>query len=88
MTYHDHGNPGESPVTWMDVLDLPLVNFMRCGLCPAPPAGDAADYPPDGDAYARYGANMFPVDYKPERNSTPVFSYPYSRSRETSRANV
>jgi gentisate 1,2-dioxygenase len=21
MTYHDHGNPGAGPVTWMDVLD-------------------------------------------------------------------
>jgi gentisate 1,2-dioxygenase len=26
-TYHDHGNPGSTPVIWMDVLDLPIVNM-------------------------------------------------------------
>jgi gentisate 1,2-dioxygenase len=26
-TFHDHGNPGDSPVIWLDGLDIPLVNF-------------------------------------------------------------
>jgi len=26
-TYHDHGNLGSSPVVWLDVLDLPIVNL-------------------------------------------------------------
>jgi len=26
-TYHDHGNPGQSPVVWLDGLDIPIVNF-------------------------------------------------------------
>jgi gentisate 1,2-dioxygenase len=26
-TFHDHGNPGDSPVIWFDGLDIPLVNF-------------------------------------------------------------
>jgi gentisate 1,2-dioxygenase len=26
-TFHDHGNPGDSPVVWLDGLDIPLVNF-------------------------------------------------------------
>jgi gentisate 1,2-dioxygenase len=25
-TFHDHGNPGDSPVVWLDGLDIPLVN--------------------------------------------------------------
>jgi gentisate 1,2-dioxygenase len=82
MTYHDHGNPGDGPVTWMDVLDLPLVNFLDAGFAEHHPRGTQPLSRPDGDAYARYGANLFPVDYKPERNATPVFSYPYTRSRE------
>ncbi len=82
MTYHDHGNPGAGPVTWMDVLDLPLVNFMDAGYAEHHPADTQPLTKPDGDAYARYGANMFPVDYTPARSSTPVFSYPYTRSRE------
>ena len=39
--------------------------------------------PPEGDSLARYGANMVPVDWKPARNASPVFNYPYARSRET-----
>ena len=82
MTYHDHGNHGDGPVTWMDVLDLHLVNFLDAGFAEHHPQGTQPLTRPDGDAYARFGANMFPVDYKPERNATPVFSYPYTRSRE------
>ncbi len=26
-TFHDHGNPGNSPVVWLDGLDIPIVNF-------------------------------------------------------------
>jgi gentisate 1,2-dioxygenase len=81
-TFHDHGNAGSGPVIWMDVLDLPLIALLDAGF-----AEHHAQQPQpltrvDGDAYARYGANLAPVDYSPGRNSTPVFSYPYSRSRE------
>ena len=30
-TWHDHGNPGTSPVVWMDGLDIPLVRFFDAG---------------------------------------------------------
>jgi gentisate 1,2-dioxygenase len=26
-TFHDHGNPGDAPVVWLDGLDIPIVNF-------------------------------------------------------------
>ncbi len=29
--WHDHGNPGDEPVIWLDGLDLPLVNMLGCG---------------------------------------------------------
>ncbi len=82
MTWHDHGNSGIGPVIWMDVLDLHLINFMDAGFAEHHTQEIQPLTHPDGDAYARYGANLFPVDYQPERPSTPVFSYPYSRSRE------
>ena len=28
-TWHDHGNDGEEPIIWMDVLDLPLVESLN-----------------------------------------------------------
>jgi gentisate 1,2-dioxygenase len=30
-TFHDHGNPGDSPVVWLDGLDIPMVNFFDSG---------------------------------------------------------
>lgn len=81
-TYHDHGNPGAGPVIWMDVLDLPIINVLDASFSEHHPEGTQPLTRPDGDAQARYGANLFPVDYEPSRNTTPVFSYPYARSRE------
>lgn len=84
MTWHDHGNPPDAkgPVIWMDVLDLHLINFSDAGFAEHHPQKIQPLTRPDGDAYSRYGSNMAPVDWHPERSSTPVFSYPYSRSRE------
>ena len=38
---------------------------------------------PEGDALARFGTNMLPLDYTATSHTTPVFNYPYARSRET-----
>jgi gentisate 1,2-dioxygenase len=37
---------------------------------------------PEGDSQARYAANMLPVDWQPHSKSSPIFNYPYARSRE------
>src|SRR6185503_2539418 len=37
---------------------------------------------PEGDAQARYGANLLPVGYEQQSLTTPVFCYPYTRTRE------
>jgi gentisate 1,2-dioxygenase len=78
---HDHGNLGSEPVIWMDVLDIPIVNMLDTSFAehPDPDARPAARL--EGDALARYGANMLPLEYRPNGLSAPIFSYPYSRSR-------
>ncbi|MGE0591811.1 MAG: gentisate 1,2-dioxygenase [Vicinamibacterales bacterium] len=82
-TFHDHGNPGSEPVIWMDGLDVPIVNLMDTGFAEHHPEETQPIARPEGDAPTRYGANMLPVDYVPTRQSSPIFSYPYDRSRET-----
>jgi gentisate 1,2-dioxygenase len=81
-TFHDHGNPGGNPVMWLDGLDVPIVNLFDASFS----AHHQDDTQPvarrEGDALARYGANMLPVEYEARGRSAPVFSYPYSRSRE------
>jgi gentisate 1,2-dioxygenase len=82
-TWHDHGNPASGPVVWLDGLDIPLVRFLDCGFA----ENDTQDSQPvrraDGDALARYGNNLLPIDYEPRGLSSPVFAYPYARTRET-----
>jgi gentisate 1,2-dioxygenase len=36
-TYHDHGNPGDAPVIWLDGLDVPIVNMLGTSFAEAYP---------------------------------------------------
>jgi len=82
-TWHDHGNPGSEPVVWLDGLDIPLVRFLETGFQENYPQDSQPVARPEGDALARYGANLLPVDYQPRGLASPVFAYPYARTRET-----
>lgn len=79
--YHDHGNPGNVPVVWLDVLDIPLVRFLDAGFAQR----NALDVPPitkaNGESLLRYGENLLPIDYVPQPGASPILSYPYERSR-------
>lgn len=81
-TYHDHGNPGHEPVVWLDGLDVPIVNLFDTCFAEHYPGDVQPNTIGEGDALARYGANMLPSDYTPSRPSSPIFNYPYSRSRD------
>jgi len=80
-TFHDHGNLGSSPVIWMDVLDVPIVNTFDASFSEHHPQETQPVSRLEGDAGARYGAGMLPIEYTPPRPSSPAFNYPYSRSR-------
>ncbi len=81
-TYHDHGNPGDQPVIWLDGLDLPIVNLLGTSFAEPYPEGLQAMTRPEGDAQARYSENLLPLDFQSLRLTTPVFNYSYARSRE------
>jgi gentisate 1,2-dioxygenase len=81
-TWHDHGNEAQEPVVWLDGLDIPLVRFFDCGFAENHPAESQPVSRPEGDALARYGANLLPVDFRPPHAASPVFAYPYARTRE------
>jgi len=81
-TWHDHGNLGTRPVVWLDGLDIPLVRFLDAGF--AEKTEEAVQRPlrAEGDALARYGANMVPVYFRQAPSEpTRVFVYPYERTR-------
>ena len=82
-TWHDHGNPAAEPVVWLDGLDIPLVRFFDSGFAENDLSDSQAVTRPEGDALTRYGGNLLPIDYEPRGLSSPVFAYPYARTRET-----
>jgi gentisate 1,2-dioxygenase len=81
-TWHDHGNDTHDPIIWVDVLDVPLVRLLDGSFSEVSNAERQDPTRPVGDSTVRYGQNMFPVDWEPGGRSSPIFSYPYSRSRE------
>ena len=81
-TFHDHGNPGDVPVVWLDGLDIPMVAFFDAGFAERYPDELQPVTKPEGDALARFGANLLPLEYSSSSATTPVFTYPYVRSRE------
>ena len=85
-TWHDHGNPTEAeggePVIWLDGLDIPMVRFFGAGFAenyeePVQPLTR-----PEGNSLARYGMNLLPVRHTSRSPTSPIFNYPYSRTRE------
>jgi gentisate 1,2-dioxygenase len=78
-TFHGHGNPGGEPTIWLDGLDVPIVNLFDTSFLERPEQEGQVERVPQGDALARYGSNLLPVDFAP----SPVFAYPYDRTRES-----
>ena len=80
-TWHDHGNPGNEPVVWLDGLDIPMVAFFDSGFMERYPQPSQPVARAEGDSQARYGANLLPLEFEPPSLTTPLFSYPYDRTR-------
>jgi gentisate 1,2-dioxygenase len=84
--WHDHGNEGiegmREPVVWLDGLDIPMVRFFDAGFAENDTARAQTTTRAEGSSHARYGYNMAPVRATHASPTSPLFSYPYARSRE------
>jgi gentisate 1,2-dioxygenase len=81
-TWHDHGNDSDQPMVWLDGLDIPIVGFFGAGFAEDLPEDSQPLARPEGDALARYGSGLLPVDWEQTGPSSPIFNYPYERTRE------
>ncbi len=81
--WHDHGHEGEGPMVWLDGLDIPIVHFLASTFAETYPQDQFPTNAPPGYTLARYGQNMKPVDDRYDEPTSPIFSYPYKRARET-----
>jgi len=77
---HDHGNPSNSPMLWLDVLDAPAVNFYETSF------GEDFETPTqptkrqNGDSLSLYGSGVLP-DGTAASKRTPIINYTYARTR-------
>ncbi len=81
-TWHDHGNDSDQPMVWLDGLDIPLVGLLDAGFMEPGNAQTQMVTRQAGDSLARYGSGLLPVDWRPTSRTSPVFNYPYARTRE------
>lgn len=79
--WHDHGNPGNEPVVWLDGLDVQIVELLDAQFMERPDAQSQKTRRSEGESLARFGQTMLPVNYKAASKTSPLFWYPYDRSR-------
>ena len=83
-TFHDHGNPGKEPVVWMDGLDIRIVQLFGAQFHETYPQDVQPVTRSAGAATARFGNGLVPLGASaPFGRTSPIFKYPYSRSRES-----
>jgi gentisate 1,2-dioxygenase len=83
-TWHDHGNPGNDPVVWMDGLDIRIVQIFGAQFHEVFPEEVQPVARSEGASVARFGNNLIPLGAAaPFGKTSPIFNYPYARSRES-----
>ena len=83
MSWHDHGNETDQPMFWLDGLDIPLVSFLDASFAESLGEDEQPVTRATGQSYAEYGHALMPVDADRGSQASPIFNYPYVRSRET-----
>lgn len=90
-TWHHHGHDGhaaeggtggDAPMVWLDGLDIPICTFFGSTFREDHDAAEAPVQRPTGDALARYGSGLLPVGHRAQNLNSPVFNYPWARTRE------
>ena len=84
--WHDHGNPTDTPMIWLDGLDIPTVRHFDASFAEHYHEDQFPEQAPAGDSLVRYGRNMRPLkghtaDRRPAHQ--PLFHYPYAEWRPT-----
>jgi len=81
-TFHDHGNPSDEPMVWLDGLDLAIVELFDAQFMERGSEDSQQTSIEAGTNLAVFGNTMKPVEYKPRSRTSPLFWYPYERTRE------
>jgi gentisate 1,2-dioxygenase len=80
-TVHDHGNDSKKSMIWLDVLDVPTVNFFETCFY------EHFDYEKQNtrrdhaDSLVRYGSGVLPDGSDTPQKNSPIVNYPYAKMR-------
>jgi gentisate 1,2-dioxygenase len=81
-TWHDHANPTDGPMIWLDGLDVPLIGALNTMFYQQHPG--TLQEPSRGldDSRYRYGAGVRPTYQRFTGRYSPLLNYTYERVRE------
>lgn len=83
--WHDHGNPSDQPVIWLDGLDIPTVRAMEAQFAEKLGAAQHEETLPAGTTRRLYGRSLQPMrsaSAGETRPREPMFHYPYAEWRD------
>ncbi len=78
---HDHGNTSDRPMIWLDVLDLPTINFFETMFAEHFEEESQPVRYADGDSAAFFASGILPDGTVTARAQSPVVNYTYQRTR-------
>lgn len=81
-TWHHHGHEATGPMVWLDGLDIPMLAHFNSTFREDHHEAEAEITRPTGDSLARYGTGLLPLNYRAQALNSPIFNYPYARTRE------
>ena len=81
-TFHDHGNPSDAPVLWLDGLDVFVVNLLNAPFGEEHPQHSQPITQPDGNSLKRFGKGLVPYGFARKEPRSPMFWWPYGRTRD------
>ena len=79
-TAHDHGNESKVPMIWLDVLDVPTINFFETAFSEHLDDTVQNTKYTDNDSLWRYGSAVLP-DGTDIKAQSPIINYAYDRVR-------
>jgi gentisate 1,2-dioxygenase len=80
-TAHDHGNESKQPMIWLDVLDVPTVNFFESAFAEHLDDTVQNTARTDNDSLWRYGSAVLPDGTDTRMIRSPIINYAYERVR-------
>src|SRR5712692_2441005 len=82
LTWHNHGNETAQPITWIDAIDAPLMQYLCCSFYDAYPGDEQEIRRPPGYSLKKYGAGILrPSAEHAQTATSPLWHYRWEDAR-------